>query len=63
MGWICPKCGNKNKDELDKCNLCHLGKLDDKTYQKRIDPYQNSGHTEQPSSMRLWEVYHHEKTY
>lgn len=25
--------------------------------------YQNSGHTEQPSSMRLWEVYHHEKTY
>ena len=27
------------------------------------DPYQNSGHTEQPSSMRLWEVYHHEKTY
>ena len=39
MGWICPKCGNRNKDELDKCNLCHLGKLGEETYQKRAYMY------------------------
>jgi hypothetical protein len=36
MVWICPKCGNKNWDELNRCILCHLGKLDDETYSKRV---------------------------
>ena len=36
MVWICPKCGNKNKDELNRCILCHFGKLDDLPYQKRV---------------------------
>ena len=26
MTWICPKCGNENKDEFDRCICCYLDK-------------------------------------
>jgi hypothetical protein len=53
MTWICPKCGNKNKDKLEYCPLCHLGRLYDGTYQKRIYMYRSEPTTAVGTFLRI----------